>query len=474
MRITELYSDVIVEDRKYEYKAVLNPDNPVKWAKSLVGFANGDGGILFVGVSNDGEAFGIDLRDIDRMKNLVATVNDRYIFPHVRVSYMIRSVDEAAEKFVLAVHVAPSDSIVRYREGDFNETVYIKGDGNSTPVTPEEIISLSKRKYGVDNESSDVLYEEEGWTAYIDLCREFRQDKSAPTLKELQNEEIVTKEGFAKSGFWMCKDDYDGDDTLVSCRLWRGKNKTGTVLDSDRFKGSLSWVLRSTLNFIERNTKTGWRKTEHGGREEIRSYPKEAVREAMVNAIAHRDYSIAGTQIDVDIYSNRVDIVSPGSWLLPKSYDAYPAGAIPSIRRNAIIAACLDVANLMERGGTGFQTMINSYRDSDDHLQPVISIYPGFLDLRLFDRLYEPMAQAWDREQMTDTEKIVQFLREEGPGSVKELQAHVGYSQRNRFLKEVINPMIRSGIIYRDGNNKSPTARICLREGESIPSYDEG
>ena len=97
MRITELYSDVIVEDRKYEYKAVLNPDNPVKWAKSLVGFANGDGGILFVGVSNDGEAFGIDLRDIDRMKNLVATVNDRYIFPRVRISYMIRSVDEAAE-----------------------------------------------------------------------------------------------------------------------------------------------------------------------------------------------------------------------------------------------------------------------------------------------------------------------------------------------------------------------------------------
>ena len=176
----------------------------------------------------------------------------------------------------------------------------------------------------------------------------------------------------------------------------------------------------------------------------------------------------------MDIYSNRVDIVSPGSWLLPKSYDAYPAGAIPSIRRNSIIAACLDVANLMERGGTGFQTMINSYRDSDDHLQPVISIYPGFLDLRLFDRLYEPMAQAWDREQMTDTEKIVQFLREEGPGSAKELQAHVGYSQRNRFLKEVINPMIRSGIIYRDGNNKSPTARICLREGESIPGYDEG
>ena len=75
-------------------------------------------------------------------------------------------------------------------------------------------------------------------------------------------------------------------------------------------------------------------------------------REALVNAVAHRDYSIAGTQIDVDIYCDRIEIVSPGSWLLPKNYEEYPIGSIPSIRRNTIIAACLDEANLMERGGT--------------------------------------------------------------------------------------------------------------------------
>ena len=56
---------------------------------------------------------------------------------------MLRSVDEKAEKYVLALKVKPSDSIVRYREGDYNETVYIKGDGNTTPATPEEIIALS-------------------------------------------------------------------------------------------------------------------------------------------------------------------------------------------------------------------------------------------------------------------------------------------------------------------------------------------
>ena len=140
----------------------------------------------------------------------------------------------------------------------------------------------------------------------------------------MQNEEIVSKDGYAKSGFLMFADDYKNDDTMISCRLWKGKNKTGVVLDSSRLRGSLAKVFEEALKFIERNTKTGWLKTETGGREEVRSYPKEAIREALVNAIAHRDYSISGTQIDVDIYSDRMEIVSPGSWLLPKEYDEYP------------------------------------------------------------------------------------------------------------------------------------------------------
>ena len=236
MKISDLYPEVVTEDINYEYKTVLNAEKPVKWAKTLVGYANGNGGIMFVGVSNNGEAFGIDLDEIDKTKNLIARVNDRHIFPHVRIRYMMRSVDENAEKFVLAVNVSPADSVVRYREGDFNESVYIKGDGNSTPASPEDIISLSKRKYGVDNETSEILYEENDWSAYLDLCKEYRDDSNLPSLKALQNEEIVSIDGFAKSGFLMFSDSYDGDDTLVCCRLWNGKDKTGAVLDSARYK----------------------------------------------------------------------------------------------------------------------------------------------------------------------------------------------------------------------------------------------
>lgn len=372
----------------------------------------------------------------------------------------MRSVDEKAERFVLGVNVIPADSILRYREGDYNEKVYTKGDGNALPAAPEEIIALAKRKYGVDNETSDIKYNENEWIEYISLCKEYREDSSVPTLKDLQNEEIVSKDGYAKSGFIMFRDSYDGEDSLICCRLWRNKKKTGTVLDSDRFKGSLAKVFQNALKFIERNTKTGWRKTENGGREEVRAYPREAIREALVNAIAHRDYSIAGTQIDVDIYSDRIEMVSPGSWLLPKGYEEYPLGSIPSIRRNSIIAACLDLANIMERGGTGFQTMIESYQDSEEHMQPVVSIYPGFLNLCLYDKLYEKHSTKINDTDMSDAERIVELLKTEGPKPVKELQKYTSYKSRSQFLTEIINPLIEADVIYRDGNAKSPKSVI--------------
>lgn len=68
----------------YEAETVLNTENPIKLAKTIVGYANGKGGILFVGVSNDTEAFGLNLVDIDKTKLLIYQVNDRHIFPHVK------------------------------------------------------------------------------------------------------------------------------------------------------------------------------------------------------------------------------------------------------------------------------------------------------------------------------------------------------------------------------------------------------
>lgn len=464
MKISEIFPEVLMEDLDYEFKQVLSEENPVKWAKTIVAYANNGGGTIFVGVSNDGDAFGLTLNDIDRAKNLVARINDRNIFPHVKTSYVIASVDENAERYVLGIRIFSAESVVRYREGDFNETVFIRGDGNSYPARPEEIISLSKRRYGIDNETTEILYSDNEWSDYLALCKNYRNKRNLPSIKELQNEEILSKDEHVKSGFLMFKDGYDKYDTMICCRLWKGLNKSGTLIDSARFKGNIPTVFENALSFIEKNTKTGWKKLDNGGRKEIRSYPLKAIREALANAIAHRDYSINGTQIDVDIYSDRLEIVSPGSWLLPKGYLEYPCGSIPSIRRNSIIAACLDVANLMERGGTGFLTMMEAYTEYSKEFQPVVSIYPGFLNLKLYDTLYKRYDGSENDKNADKKEKLLYILEDSGSMRINDLQYELDYTNRTRFLNDIINPLIEEGEIYRDGNKKSPNSVIRIRE----------
>lgn len=467
MKINELYNDVLNEDTQYEFKAKIHYENNIKWAKTIVAYANGEGGVIFIGVSNDGEAFGLSLEEVDESKNTIAVVNDRNIFPHVRYHISMRSVDDEANAFVLAIKIDKSDSIVRYRDGDFNEKVYVKGDGNSTPATPEEIISLSRRKYGIDNHFSDVDFDIGLWTKYMKLCKSYRFDSSVPSIKEMQNEDIVSSDGKASYGLMMFKDDYNEDLSLVSCRLWSGKDKASDVIDSIRFKGPIGECFQNALAFIERNTKTGWAKKENGGREKTFAYPFQAVRESLVNAFAHRDYSIAGTQIDVDIFSDRLDITSPGSWLLPRPFEEYPIGTIPSIRRNKIISACFDLANLMERSGSGFKTIYDAYDTASEDKKPVVLSYSGFLIIRLFDLLWEKQGLDFDDIFVDPIEKEKQrvvAILSKGNLGIRELQKESVFKSRAYFIERVINPLIDNMTIERIGNSKSRSSFFRLRK----------
>ncbi len=96
----------------------------------------------------------------------------------------------------------------------------------------------------------------------------------------------------------------------------------------------------------------------------------------------------------------------------------------------------------MERGGTGFQTMIESYKACPDEIQPGrVHRYPGFLNLKLFDRLYRDEVIELDLEGLTDGEKVLAILKMEGPKPIKELQMSLNYRSRSQFLNEVINPL---------------------------------
>jgi ATP-dependent DNA helicase RecG len=122
----------------------------------------------------------------------------------------------------------------------------------------------------------------------------------------------------------------------VTCILFRGTDRID-VLDRKDFAGGVVSDIEESLRFIERNTRTAYR-IRALQREEIPEYPLRALREAITNVVMHRNWFIEGANVFVEIYADRIEIVSPGG---------LPAGLSPeelgtrSVRRNPLVADLL-------------------------------------------------------------------------------------------------------------------------------------
>lgn len=114
----------------------------------------------------------------------------------------------------------------------------------------------------------------------------------------------------------------------------------------------------------------------------------------------------------------------------------------------------------MERSGTGIQTIMNSYKDEPSDRQSCLMIYPGFINLRLFDRLHDTDDNGF--QLLSDSDKVISLL-EDGPKFARELQAVTHYASRSKFLREVVDPLLEKGVIVREGNIKSPKTVFKLQ-----------
>lgn len=469
MNLSQLFPDKTWEDDKIELKSHLSQKSTLSWAKSIVGFANANGGEILVGVSDDREAFGIPYEEADRDKTLVYEEIERHIRPKPTISFSLVSIDDAAERFVLVIRVKKAESIVRYRDGDFSERVFERKDGSTPPSGVDDIIALSRRRRGIDNEPTEERYEPGNFRKYLALCERFRQKHDFPGENELISDDLLTSDGCVKSGFALFEDGCDDFDTLVVCRLYEGLSKDANlILDRKKFKGPLGECFLFAFDFVRRNSKTGYRKNASLGRDEVSSYPESSLREAIVNAIAHRDYSVYGTQIDVDIFEDRIEIMSPGSWSLPKPPSEYSMDEIPSVRRNPIICNAFEIANLMEEDGTGFKTISLDYSFSEGR-KPELKSRPGTFTIVLPDLLYEESPKSEGTILLSVEDRIVAYCRQT-PRSREELQKMTGYKSKGYFLSHILNPLLRSGRLRKIGKDRSKGTKYFSEEDSAEKS----
>ena len=174
---------------------------------------------------------------------------------------------------------------------------------------------------------------------------------------------IMDEQGRLTNAGALLADDSPIRHSRLFCTRWNGLDKGSSridTLDEGEYSGSVISLIENGEASIKRNSRLMWRKTANS-REEMPEYVERSYHEALINAIAHRDYLVNGSEVHIDIFDDRLEIYSPGGMMdgtLIQNIDPF---TVPSKRRNPALADILERLGYMERKGSGFKKIINGY-----------------------------------------------------------------------------------------------------------------
>ncbi len=183
---------------------------------------------------------------------------------------------------------------------------------------------------------------------------------------------LVTNTAVLTNAGALFADDCPLWQSRLYCTRWDGKDKSDAINDAE-FTGNVLLLLREAMNFVKSNTKRGWEKLPDGRRNKP-EYAERAVLEAMVNHFIHRDYTVMGGEVHLDIYDDRLTVTSPGGMYNGLLIQDLDIADVSSERRNPILANVMAQLDYMEKRGSGLTRICNetkALKGYKDELKPV-------------------------------------------------------------------------------------------------------
>ena len=355
MKIEEILKQP--EGKSLEFKRDISSIKPI--LKTLVAFANTAGGILLIGRENDGTVYGVPevLQAEEGLTNAIAGSIHPALMPEIEIY-------SHNDKPLLVLRVFHWKGPFYLKADGPVKGVYVRLGSTNRQAGPEILAELQR---SMQNRSFDQLPCHDLSIKALDI--EKVQRVLTVTGRQINVKKLgslgllvphagglsVSNGGLILFGLDDIRQRYFPD-ARVSCARFRGTDKS-EFIDRMDIAGSVLNAIDEVPRFIRRNTRLA-AKIENMHRQDIPEYPELAIREILVNAIGHADYSLSGMRILVGIYADRMEIQNPGMLPFGMTMEDLKAGV--SKIRNRVIARVFREMGLMEEWGSGYKRVIHA------------------------------------------------------------------------------------------------------------------
>lgn len=350
---------LIGEASAYDKKEQLEVKRPKSWLKSVSAFANGEGGTLVFGISDDDQVVGLaDAEsDAERISEEIKTKLD----PIPAVNLEFKGVD--GKKLVL-VHVFKGQETPYYYIGDKQRLAFVRVGNESVVADRIKLKELVLRGAGRTYDSIPSPYKFEDMSFSRLKSVHYKRLGLSFNNSDFESWGIIDDNGKLTNAGALLADDSPIRQSRIFCTRWNGLDMAsglGEAQDDAELEGSVVGQLQDAVAFVRNNShKRWWKEAEY--REDLPDYPERAVTEVICNAIIHRDYLELGSEIHIDMYDDRMEVYSPGGMFSGKLIQQMNPLAVPSKRRNPLLADFFNRLKLMERRGSGMKKIIGAYK----------------------------------------------------------------------------------------------------------------
>lgn len=384
------YALGMMEGVDLESKVRLDRGDPQSWLRTVAGFANNIGGDLYIGIDDRTKKLsGFSEAEADEERNYFNNMVNQHLFPRPQTSVEFVPYEEGGStKRLVRVRIPSSPDkpvVVRF---DGVPAIYFRREGFTDGATYEEILQMARggQRRGYDILPSEEVFREEDFGVLFQRYREV--NKKELSAKLLRSIGFFDEKGRLANGALLFRDGPGGRATF-QCSAFGGLDRGSDAVTVLKRGGDLLGGIDFCRDFVLMRMNTLYIKRSDG-RDEIPAYPERALLEGLVNAAAHRDYYIDNSQIQVDLFRDRLEISSPGSFYLGGPLEAtYDLSSIISKRRNELVCDVLVMLKLMEASGTGFEKIAEDYKDADERHKPYIFSKTDHFTLVLPDLTYE-------------------------------------------------------------------------------------